>query len=240
MKITKYLAGGAAYRATYQVASTVIKEIPLLVGVAEAAGLASSSAGGAADMVGINFDAATFVTAQQTDGSTAERTVTVDIRPDAVIKARLSGTTATGGAIVTGVVTTNTTTALTVIASATDFTNPSTDEGGLFFIDGVNTRQYRKIITEANGTATVKVAFEKDHQAGDRFFTTPFFPMDVGSDTVTLTTELDEVRQQAAITASGAELQPISVILRDLAGDGLNKSYVLLVAGNHVLTNSSG
>ena len=236
METVRYLSGGAAYRATYQVASTVIANIPLLVGAANGAGLATSTTTSATQMVGVNYDAATYVTAQQTDGTTAERTVTVDIRPDAIIKARISGSTATGGALTTAVVTTATTDGLTVIASATDFTTPSMDEGTIFGYTGVNARQLRKITGEADGTATVDVAFENDHQVGDEFIVLPFFHMDVGSDTVTLTTELDEVRANVAISASAADLQCIEILQKDVGGEGTTKTFALFVAGDHVLS----
>jgi len=235
METVRYLGGGAAYRAQYQVAGTVIAGIPLLVGAANGAGLATSTTTSATDMVGVNHDAATYVTAQQTDGTTAERTVTVDIRPDAVIKARISGTTATGGALSTAVVTTATTDGLTVVASATDFTSPSMDEGSIFAYTGVNAGQIRKITSTADGTATVTVAFEYDHAVGDEFIVLPFSAMDVGSDTVTLTTELDEVRANVAISASAAELQCIEILHKDIGAEGTTRTEALFVSGDHVL-----
>ena len=236
MFVAKYLSGGAAYRATYQVASTVIAGIPLLVGAAGDAGIATSTVTSCTQMVGINFDAATYVTAQQTDGTTAERTVTVDIRPDAIINARLSGSTATGGALGTAVVTTATSDGLTVVATGTNFTSPQVDEGAIFGYSGVNAGQLRKITGTADGTATVDVAFENDHAVGDEFIVLPFFYMDVGSDTVTLTTELDEIRANVAISTSAADLQVIEILHQDQGGEGTTKTFVLVVANDHVLS----
>ncbi len=52
MFVAKYLSGGAAYRATYQVASTVIAGIPLLVGAAGDAGIAAQTALNITDLNG--------------------------------------------------------------------------------------------------------------------------------------------------------------------------------------------
>lgn len=191
-------------------------------------------------MVGINYDAATYVTAQQTAPATAERTVTVDLRPDTVIRARISGTTATGGALSTAVVTTAQTDGLSVVASATNFSSPDMDEGCIFGYSGVNAGQLRKITTSADGTATVTVAFENDSAVGDLYTYFPFYHLDVAADTVTLTTELDEVRANVAGSAAAAELQPIYLELGTLADEGTTKSYVHLVPNNHLLSQSSG
>ena len=236
MEVIKYLSGGAAFRAKYQVAVThSVAGIHTLMVADGTAGLAIGTVTSAADMVGITLDTATYVTAQQTDGSTAERQVLVDIRPDAVIKARLSGTTAAGGALVPVAVTTATTDGLDV-TTASAWNSPSYDEGTAFAYTGVNAGQIRKLTAVGATSGTVTVAFEGDHQVGDQFIRFPFFPMDVGSASLTLCTELTEVRANVAIAATSAcEFQPIELLAGTVANEGTTKSFVLFTPKDHIL-----
>lgn len=236
MKVVGYLYGGAAVLKKYQVAETVADVgVPLLISTAGEAGLDLSTTTGAADMVGLNHDTATFVTAQQTDGTTAERTVTVDIRPDAIIKARLNEGATEGTALTLFDVTTATADGLDV-TTGDDWSSPNTfDEGVVWAFDGANKGQIRKITVVGATSATVTVAFENDHAVGDNFLRAPFWPHDDGSGTVTLTTALTEVRADSAVTTSGAELWPIEIIAGTISTDGRNKSYVLLVPNDHAL-----
>jgi len=190
-------------------------------------------------MVGITLDTATYVTAQQTDGTTAERNVLVDIRPDIVIKSRISDTTASGGALVPVAVTTATTDGLD-ITTASEWSSPSYDEGTVFAYTGVNAGQQRKLTAVSSTAGTVTVAFEGDHQVGDEFIRFPFAVVDVGSASLTLTTELDEVRANVAIQAtSAAEFNTIEILALDKARDGTTKSYVLFVPNDHILNRLS-
>ena len=239
MEVAKYLYGGAAYRGQYQVGVThSVAGIPTLQVAAAGSGLAIGTVTSAADLVGITLDTATYVTAQQTDGTSAERLVTVDIRPDIVVSSRISGTTASGGAISTDVITTATTDGLDV-TTATDWTSTSYDEGTVFGYTGANAGQIRKITSVSSTAATVTVAFDNDHQVGDQFLRFPFAVMDVGSPSVTLTTELNEVRQNLAISSSAAEFVVTEILAQDQAHDGTTQSYVLMVPNDHILNKLS-
>lgn len=237
MEVIKYLYGGAAYRAKYQVAVThSVVGIPTLQTATNTNGLAIGTTTSAGDMVGITLDTATKVTAQQTSPETAERTILVDIRPDAVISCKMSGTTAAGGAIPTVAITQATTNGLDVTTTGTSWTSTSYLYGSAFCYSGRNAGQLRKTSAVDGNSATVYVAFEADHQIGDEFFQIPFSPMDVDSASITLCTELNEVRLNIAIQAStGAEFNIVEILARDVAHEGTTNSYVLIVANDHIL-----
>jgi len=233
MEIVKYLYGGAAFRAKYQIGATVADVgVPLLTATADGdSGLIACTTTGASNMVGINLDTATYVTAQQTDGSTAERTVTMDIRPDAVIKAVLSGATTEDTALGQRTITTATTDGLDVTTTGDTWQ----DEGLVWGYTGANAGQQRKVTSVSSSVATVDVAFENDHQVGDIFLHAPFFPMDAQSETVTLSALFTQIDASASIITNGAEFNIIDVVTFGAADDGLTKSYALLVSDDHAL-----
>jgi len=235
MKVIKYLYGGAAYRMQLQVAQTVGNVgVPLLAGTEAEAGLDLPTTTNAIDMVGINFDTATYVTAQQTDGTSAERVVTVDVRPDCIIEALLSGGATASTALTTYAITTATTDGLDV-TTASAWDSPDFDDGAVFGYDGANAGQIRKITTSSGTAATVTVAFDYDHAVGDRFLRFPFWPFDDQSSNVTLGTIFTQVDASIASTSAGAELVPIQILAKTLAGEGTTKSTVLLVPEDHYL-----
>lgn len=237
MKVSGLLHGGAVVIKKYQVAQDVsVVGIPLLASTGDEAGLDASTATNAADMVGINYDLATYLTAQQAAGSSPEAMVAVAINPDVIIKARLSGGATVGTALVLYDVTTATTDGLDV-TTGDDWGTPEFDEGAVWGYDGPNAGQIRKITTGGGTSATVTVAFDNDHQVGDNFLRAPFWPMDDGS-TVTLTSDLSEIDCSAAV-ATAADLLPIEILHKDLAGDGRLTSAVLMVPGDHFLSKRS-
>lgn len=239
MDVAHYLSGGAAYRMKLQVAQTVSNVgVPLLASTEAEAGLDLPTTTNAADMVGLNFDTATYVTAQQTDGTSAERVVLVDVRPDCVIEALLSGAGAENTALTTYDVTTATTDGLDV-TTGDNWGSPEFDDGAVWGYTGANAGQIRKITATSATAATVTVAFDNDHQVGDLFLRAPFWPFDDQSGSVTLSTNFYQVDASAATTTSGAELLPIKINAKTQAGEGTTKSTVLLVSNDHFLNKLS-
>ncbi len=131
------------------------------------AGVMISTTTAMVDAVGVTLDTATYVTAQQTDGTSAERLLSVLISPDACFRALMSGGATEGTAIAEFTVTAATTDGLDVIDTAVDWTSPATDEGGIYFTSGVNQGQVRKVITTGGAEATIATAFDNDHGVGD-------------------------------------------------------------------------
>ena len=233
MNVAFLMSGGAPRLQNFQIAQTVNNVgIPLLASTGAEPGLDEPTTINASDMVGINYDTATFVTAQQTDGTSAERTVRVCINPDAVLKARLSGDGTTGTAL--GVRTVTAADAAgTVVTTDDDWTNPSYDSGAIWGYSGANTGQLRKITSVGVTAATVTVPFDQDTVVGDEFLRAPFWPGDLDSDNVTLTSDFREVDASAAVSAAAAVLVPIQLLFQDKGGEGDIGSFVLLQAGDH-------
>lgn len=216
----------------FQIAATVSNAgIPFLVPAGNGAGLAQATTTGADNMVGVGLDTATYVTAQQTDGTSAEREVSVIINPDAVYKARLSGGATESTALTLYDISTATTDGLDV-TTGDSWTSPEYDEGVVWFYDGVNAGSARKITSTSSTAATVTVAFDRDHQVGDNALRAPFWPTQ--ANTCTLTTNLYQVRADVAVATNTAALRCVEMKLRDQTDDGRSNSFVYLVSGNHV------
>lgn len=233
MEYSGRLGGGSPLMMKFQIDSTIANRgVPLTQPVDADAGLVIGTTTNIDNMVGVNLDTATYVTAQQTDGTSAARRVTVIINPDAIWKARLSGAAAEGTALTFRDVTTASTDGLAV-TTGDDWTSPTMDEGVVWGYDGPNAGAFRKITSVSVTAATVTVAFDRDTVVGDNFLYAPIWPME--NHTVTLTTNLQEVRQDAAVSVITAALVCINVELKDLGGEGTRKSYGYFVSGNHIL-----
>ncbi len=232
MKVVGLLSGGAPVIKKYQVNATVANAgIPLLIGGAGEAGLDLPSTTALNDAVGVNLDTATYVTAQQTDGTSAERTVSVIINPDAILSARLSGGATTGTALTSQSVDTASTDGLAVTAG--DYSTTTMDEGTIWCYSGANAGQKRKITSVSTTAATVTVAFDYDIAVGDQFLNANISVMDVP--TPTLTSDFLEFDASAAAASNTAELAIIELLLRDAGDDGKNNSFALAILRDHVL-----
>ena len=209
--------------------------VPVLEPGAGQAGIALASTTGAANMVGVTLDAATYVTAQQTDGTSAERRVSVIINPDAVWELLMSGGAAEGTALELRDVTTATTDGLSVITGDA-WNSPTMDEGAVWGFDGVNAGQIRKITSVDGTTATVTVAFDNDHPVGDNFLFAPYWPLD--SNAIQLSTLLTEADASIAV-GTGAALRCIEIRNGDLSNEGRTKSHVLAISDDHVLRETT-
>lgn len=231
MELAYTISGGAPLLKKYQIDATVSNVgIPLLIPAAGDAGLALATTTSAADMVGVNIDTATYVTAQQTDGTSAEREVTVIINPDAVWKMLMSGGAAENTALTLYDVTTASTDGLT-ITTGDDWTNPQFDEGVVWGYDGANAGAFRKITSTSATAATVTVAFDRDTAVGDNFLRAPYWP--VQGTTIQLTTNLTQADASIAV-GTGAGFKPVELILNDASNEGRTNSYVLAVPTDHV------
>lgn len=215
----------------YQVAATVSNTgVPLLIPAAGGAGLALSTTTSAANMVGCNLDTATYVTAQQTDGSSAEREVTVIVNPDAVWRIKMSGGATENTALTLLPVTTASSTGL-VVTTNSEWSSPTYDEGVTWGYDGANAGSFRKVTSVSSTAGTVTVAFDQDTAVGDNFLRAPYWP--VQGTTIQLTTNLYQANAAIAV-GTGAAFKPVELDLRDISDSGQTNSYVYAVAGDHV------
>jgi len=230
MELAYTLHAAAPKIKSFQVAATVSNiGVPLLIPVADGAGLVAATATSCANMVGVNLDTATFATAQNADGSDPAAIVKVIINPDAVWRIQLSGGATSGTALTAQTVDTASTTGL-VVTTGFDYNTTDVDEGTIWGLAGSAAGIVRKITSTSTTAATVTVAFPRDTIVGDTFLHVPYFA--IQSPTITLTSDFTEVDASVATSTGAAELVPIESAFKAAAD-----SFTLAVAGDHVLSN---
>ncbi len=239
MRCSGLLSGGAPVIKRFQVSATVSRlGIPLLVCADAEAGLNLPSTTSIADMVGINLDLATFATAQVAGGS-PEALISVIINPDAILEIDMSGGAASLTAETQKTVTTGSTDGLTVTTGDT-WTGTERDEGSIWGISGANAGQFRKITSTSATAATVTVAFAQDIAVGDLFGWMPVFPYTL--QTLTLTTELDEFRQDVAVATNTADFRCLEVPVNEwVNGTSVypKRPFARFLCGDHAFNRLS-
>ncbi len=232
MEYAYMLGGGAPLAMKYQVDVTMANAgIPVLAPAAADAGVKISTVGSWASAVGVTLDTATYVTAQQTDGTSAEREVTVIISPQAVFRALMSGGATEGTALDLKTVTTASTTGLDVV-TGDNFTDM--DDGVIWGYDGANVGQKRCITTGDATDATVTVAFDQDTVVGDEFLAAPWWFLSDAAINIATTTNLYQADASTA-GGTGGLATIIDMELRDIGGDGRTNSFVLFTFADHHL-----
>lgn len=231
MDLAYTISGNAPLLKKYQAnsSSTAVGQ-PWVIPAAGNAGVVIATTTGAADMVGVNLDSATYVTAQQTDGTSAERQLTLRVNPDCVWKIKMSGGATEDTALALQAVTTASATGLAVTTGA-EWSNPTYDEGFVWGYDGANAGQARKITSVSATAGTVTVPFDYDTVVGDNFLRCPYCP--IQGTTIQLTTLLTQADASIAV-ATGAEFKTVELILNDQTRSGRTNSFVLAVSGDHV------
>lgn len=231
MRFAYTWSGAAPHVKKYQVAaSSTVIGVPKLIPAANGAGVAVATTTSLADMVGVTLDTATYVTAQQTDGTSAERLVSLIVNPDAVYWALMSQGATLGTALTLRAVTTASTDGLAV-TTAESWASPQYDEGVVWGYDGANAGQARKITSTSSTVGTVTVPFDYDTVVGDNFIRAPWWPPQTL--TMQLTTNLDGADASIAV-ATGAEAKAVELVLGDQTNEGRTNSWVLWVPTDHV------
>ena len=232
MKFAYSLSGNKMLVRRYQVNATFANAgVVALDPGADNAGVAISTTTSFADAVGVSLDTATYVTAQQTDGTSAERKISIILQPDAVYRATLSGGATENTALTLYPVTTLSSDGLAV-TTATDWTSPEWDEGSVWGYDGANLGQIRKVTSTSSTAATVTVPFDYDTVVGDNFLRAPYNPLQ----TLTLQTTTNLYQADASIAVgTGGAVRVIDIIHRDISNEGRTKSEVLFILGDHAL-----
>ena len=225
-----YLSGGAGLFKKYKLGAAVANRgVVVMGGAATAVGVIIATTSSAANAYGLALDQATYSSTQ----GDVEGLITVDVRPDLVIKALISGSATEG---TTQTVLTNTASS----AGGTVFTSASIDsddqDGGLvYFLSGANKGLSRSITAfSASTSVTVTVPFPYAIAVGDTALVLPWNFAGTGTggadgpgwvQPTTLITQAD------AATASGAGMEP-SVV--DIELHGARDSYILFVLRDHV------
>ena len=200
---------------------------------ANQAGVMISTTTTMTDAIGVSLDTATYVTAQQTDGTSAERLLTVLISPDACFRALMSGGAAEGTALTEYTVSAATSDGLDVTDTSLTWTNPAWDEGSIFFTSGVNQGQLRKVTaTPGSNEATIATAFDNDHGVGDTFMRMPWWTLDATSDALQTTTNLYQADATIAVGTGG------DVKIIDMEMNGTTDSFVIFTLDDHALNHS--
>ena len=239
MKAVGYLGGGAPLKKEYAIAASVTRVgIWMIAPAACGAGLALSTTTNLDNavglVIGLKANEAVYATAQEAGGGDPEATVEVIVNPDLIVEATFTGDASDGTALTLFAVTTASTDGLAV-TTASAWNCPTYDEGVVWGYDGANAGKIRAITSVSGTAATVTVAFPADTVVGDNFLRAPVYPN--RANTVTLNTNLTEVRADQAVSTTTGALRCIQVkgLLRDLGGEGRTKSSAYYVSGNHIL-----
>lgn len=229
MEYAGSLSGHSPVSRVFQIGEAMANAgVPVLVGGAGNAGLSLASTTAASDLVGITENKqATLVTAQQTDNSDPERTISVITNSDAIYRARLSGGATSGTDLTTHTVTTASTDGLVVTASASAFDSPELDEGTIHCISGANVGISRKITSTSGSAATVTVAFPNDINVGDTFIAVPYAE---GEDQfVQLTSDLTQIDASVAVDTNNNNFRVYGLEL-----NGVSDSFLLVIPFDHI------
>ena len=227
MEVSGHLSGGAPLLMKYQIAETFANAGVIgTIDVSAEAGVNLATTAGIVDMIGVSLDAGTYNTVQGTGASTAETLVTFSIRPDVIIRSRMSGG-ATSGTSLTAVTETTGETAGLVITTGASWTSPSFADGTVWGLTGNNVGQSRKTPAVDGTSTTLDVPFDNNILLNDTYLRTPIHPHE--SILVELTSDLTEIDATVAISGD-AELVCI-----DLDLNGVADSYAYFVPGDHIL-----
>ena len=237
MEYAYMLGGGAPLAIKYQVGVSMPDAgVPVIANTDGTPGVLAPTTTAGDNQVGVTLDTATYVTSQQTDGTSTERQVNVIISPDAVFRALMSNGSTEGTALELFPVTTASSTGLDIV-TGDSFSN--FDEGVIWGYDGANAGANRKITVGDGTDASVTVAFDQDTVVGDNFMRAPWWPLDLKANDITLTTLFYQVDASATVDA-GLKANCIDLELRDVSEEGRIKSYLLFVWDDHLLSRTTG
>lgn len=204
--------------------------VPLIASaLADADGVMRASTTAAAESIGISMDAQpTRNTAQQTADADPGVFVTVSVRPDQLVRARLSGGATAGTALAEFTNSSASTTGLLITAAF----GTGYDDGYVWGATGANAGRLRKVQGAVNTTATPIVAFPSDIAVGDTFYAVTFGPFeDAGVQLTTGVTEIDATGDNQ----SGTNFRCRALQYFAKASGGALGSFAEIVFTDHVL-----
>ena len=230
MKVAGHWGGGASILKRYRLSGSILNAgIVAIYAPGAVSGVLPSTTTSFADSPGLALDTGTYSTTQS---ATVEGTVTIDIRPDAIISAKMSGG-ATENTVLTTLSNTSADTTGLIVTDADVGTNTSL-YGTVWCIGGGNVGQSRTI-TAFNSAVDIRVVvpFTNTIAVGDTFLWAPYNVLgasvtyvDNGNlQTSTLFTQAD---------ASIAGGTGGAVSIWDLELNGVGDSNVLFLLGDHI------
>lgn len=228
MKIAYHLAGGAPLLKRIKIGASFANAG--IVSINGSAGIIPSTTTDFADTMGLALDAATYSTTQ----GDAEGLVTVDVRPDAVIRALMSGG-ATEGTALTLLVNTAADTGGTTVTDA-DCGSADMTTGTVWCTKGANVGQSRVVTTHNSATSLVAtVPFKNDIAVGDEFLFCPYNAAGITDGAGNVQTSTLFTQADASIASGTGGLATVV----DLELNGRSDSYVAFQLGDHLFAISS-
>lgn len=229
MQIEGHLYGGTPILKKLQIGEALtLAGLPLIASaLADADGVMRASTTAAAESIGVSLDAQpTRNTAQQPNDADPAVYVTVNVRPDQIVKARLSGGATAGTALpefTNSVLSTNG--LLITAAFGTGY-----DDGYAWGASGANAGRVRKI-TSVNTSGTPIIPFPSDIAVGDLFYAVTFGPYEDAG--VQLTSNIAEV-DATGDNQSGTNFRCIGLRALAKADGGARGSFAELVFTDHI------
>lgn len=172
MQIHGHLYAGSPLIQKFQIGEALsLAGLPLCAGaLADADGVMRAATTTATDSIGISLDAQpTRLTTQQASDADPAVYVTVNVRPDQIVRGRLNGGATAGTSLVEFVNSIASTTGLLITAAF----GAAYDDGFAFGATGANAGRVRKI-TAVNTDATPIIPFPSDIAVGDIFYALTF------------------------------------------------------------------
>ena len=230
MQIEGHLYGGTPILKKLQIGEALsLAGLPLIASaLADADGVMRASTTAAAESIGISLDAQpTRNTAQQTNDADPAVYVTVNVRPDQIVKARLSGGATAGTALPEFTNTVLSTNGLLITAAF----GTAYDDGYAWGATGANAGRLRKIQGAVNTTGTPVIAFPSDIAVGDIFYAVTFGPYEDAG--VQLTSNIAEV-DATGDNQSGTNFRCLGLRQLAKASGGALGSFAELVFTDHI------
>jgi hypothetical protein len=232
MEIAGHVCGGGTLLKKYKVGVTFTYPGIATIGTAAAAGVLVATTTSFADSNGLALDTAVYATSQSATGANVEGLVTVDARPDAIVKALMSGaaTESTVLPTITNTSASTTGTVVTATVSANDM-----DSGTIWCVSGANVGQNRVITTHTSTTSfTVTVPFNNDIAVGDQFLYIPYSLVGSGAGGVDGVANLGASTLLYQADASVASGTGGDVAMYDLELAGASNSFAYFLLADHI------
>ncbi len=233
MQFLHLLSGGTPVIKKYKAAAALAAGIVALQPAANATGISTSTTTSWTNSVGLTLDAILKVgapVAYSTTQGADEYLQSVIINPDAILRALMVGSAA-NASLEQRVVGTASSNGLTVVGTAgmTDPSSPDMDEGTVWYNSGANGGASRKITsTTTTLTVTVVMPFAAN-KVGDNYITIPYTVGTGPGAIVTLSTNLQNVRAELAVTGATAAVV-------DYELNGVSDSYLHLIQTDHLFS----
>ena len=217
--------------------------VPVIGMVANNDGIMLGGVATSVDAVGMTLDTATHATAQTATNTDPAAYVSVVTNADAVWQSRLSGTAASGGALVQYFNTIQSTNGLVVTPSLTsggaavDCT--AINDMVTFGYSGANAGILRRNEIDDATNVDHIVAFPFDIEVDDLFIFCAISTA-CGIQAPRWTTTLDEMENMVTTTAvTAATWHAVDYVLNDIGNNGVLNSYVNVICADHIYAGQS-